>query len=98
MTTNSRRDARGRAGCQSRQLVVAQHRNRRIDLLRAYLSRFQSLARLVRREETPGFFQILPPRLGGVDQLFVDVSLAYNVCLSQDARDAKSKQETSSQQ
>src|SRR5499426_3719099 len=81
-----------RAGCQSRQFLVAQRRNRRIDLLRAYLSRFQSLARLVRREETPGFFQILLPRLGGGNQFFVDVSLAHNVCLSQDARGAKSEQ------
>ena len=78
-----------RAGCQSRQFLVAQRRNRHIDLLRAYLSRFQSLARLVRREETPGFFQILLPRLGGGNQFFVDVSLAHNVCLSQDARGAK---------
>jgi hypothetical protein len=66
--------------------------------LRAYLSRFQSLPRLARREETPGLFQILLPHPGGVYQFFVDVSPAYDVCLSQDARGANSEQETSGRQ
>jgi hypothetical protein len=46
----------------------------------------------------PGFFQILLPCLGCVYQFFVDVSLTYNVCLSQDAHSAKSEQETGGQQ
>ena len=83
---------------QSRQFLVAQRRNCGVDPLRVYLSRFHGLPRLVRREKTLDLLLILPPRLGGVDQFFVDVRRAYNVCLSQDARGAESEQKTSGQQ
>ena len=83
---------------QSRQLLVAQRTHCGVDPLQAYLSRFHSLPRLVRREETLDLLQVLPPRLGCVYQFFVDVGLTYNVRLSQDTSGAEGEKLTGSQQ